>query len=307
MLAENSDPFDSKEFIFEPKWDGMRCIAYLQGQSVEFQNRNLVNVTKSYSELETVRNNLKSKAAVLDGEIVVLEKGLSSFELLQNRFGVTDPVQIKMLSRKIPATYIAFDVIHLNGKDLVDKPLSYRKKTLAGIVSDGPHMLLSQYIPEKGKIYFRKALQLGFEGAMAKKANSPYHMGVRSSDWLKIKQIKTSDAIIAGYTRGTGIRSETFGALVLAAYAKNARLVHLGNVGPGFTDQNLEKMMRILKPLATRTKIIQGEVKAPAPIRWVKPELVAEVGYMKLTSDHKLRFHRFIRIRIDGNPSDCKL
>ena len=285
----------------------MRCIAYFQDQRLEFQNRNLANVTKSYPELETIHNNLKSKAAVLDGEIVVLEKGLSSFELLQNRFGVTDPVQIRMLSRKIPATYIAFDVLHLNGKDLVDKPLSYRKKTLAGIVSDGPHMLLSQYIPEKGKIYFRKALQLGFEGAMAKKANSPYHMGVRSSDWLKIKQIKTLDAIIAGYTRGTGIRSETFGALVLAAYDKNARLVHLGNVGTGFTDSNLERMMRILKPLTTRTKSFQGEVKAPAPIRWVKPELVAEVGYMKLTSDHKLRFPRFIRIRLDGNPSDCKL
>lgn len=307
MLAENSVPFDSPEFYFEPKWDGMRCIAFFLGKSLEFQNRNLANVTKSYPELETIHRNLKSKAAVLDGEIVVLDEGLPSFELLQNRFGVTDPVQIKMLSRKIPATYIAFDILHLNGNDLVDKPLSYRKKTLARIVNDGPHMLLSQYVPENGKAYFKKALQLGFEGAMAKKADSPYLMGVRGSDWLKIKQVKTLDAIIAGYTQGTGIRSETFGALVLAAYDRNGRLVHLGNVGTGFTDQSLERMMKILKPLATRSKTVPGEVKAPAPIKWVKPELVAEVGYMKMTSDHKLRFPRFIRLRLDGNPSDCKL
>jgi bifunctional non-homologous end joining protein LigD len=307
MLAETSDPFDSADHYFEPKWDGMRCIAYFLDHKLELQNRNLVNVTKSYPELEGIPRNITSKAAIVDGEIVVLEKGLPSFDALQNRFGVTDPVQIRSLSRRVPVTYIAFDLLHLNGKDLVDLPLSNRREKLERIVKEGPHLLLSRYVREQGKSYFNKALELGFEGAMAKKSDSHYQVGIRSEDWLKLKQVKTLDCIIAGYTFGTGGRSTTFGALVLAAYDTKGRLTHLGNVGTGFTDENLKRLMRILKPLQTKTKTVPGEVKAPAPICWVKPKLVAEVGFMKMTRERKLRFPRFVRLRLDGNPSDCRL
>ncbi len=307
MLAETSEPFDSSDFCFEPKWDGLRSIAYVLDGKVEFQNRNLVMVTKSYPELKEIHRNIKSESAVLDGEIVILEDGLPSFETLQNRFGVNDPVQAKLLASKIPATYIAFDILHLNGKDLIDRPLAYRRKKLARIIKDGPHILLSQYVPEKGKSYFRRAVQLGFEGMMAKKNDSSYQIGMRSRDWLKVKQIKTLDCIVAGYTRGTGGRSSTFGALVLAAYDRKKNLIHLGNVGTGFTDDSLKRIMKILKPRETKSKTIPGEVKAPTPIKWVKPELVAEVGFMSMTKDKKLRFPRFIKLRPDGNLSDCTL
>jgi len=308
MLAETADhSFDSADHYFEPKWDGMRCIAYIRDRKVELQNRNLAIVTRSYPELQTFHENIKSKAAVLDGEIVVLKGGLPSFEQLQSRFGVEDPVQVKVLSNKIPTTYIAFDLLHLNGKDLVNRPLSDRREKLVGIIEDSPNILLSEFVAEQGKAYFKKALQLGFEGAMAKRANSEYQIGVRSGDWLKLKQVRTMDCVIVGYTRGTGGRASTFGALVLAAYDRKNRLTHLGNVGTGLTDSEIERMMKILKALETRTKPIDGEAKAPTPIRWVKPKLVAEVGYMKLTTDHKLRLPRFIRLRLDGNPEDCKL
>ena len=125
MLSETSEPFDSPDFYFEPKWDGLRCIAYVRASKVEFQNRNLVMVTKSYPELKEIHLNIKSKAAILDGEIVILEKGLPSFESLQNRFGVDDPVQVKILARERPATYIPFDLLHLNGKDLIDRPYHF--------------------------------------------------------------------------------------------------------------------------------------------------------------------------------------
>lgn len=307
MLAETSDPFDSADYYFEPKWDGLRCIAYVRNGEVELQNRNLAMITKSYPELGEIDRNIASSAAILDGEIVILENGLPSFETLQNRFGVDNPLQVKVLSRKLPTTYIGFDLLHLNGKDLVDRPLSYRREKLVRIIEDGPHILLSQYVPEKGKSYFNRAVQLGFEGAMAKKTDSTYQMGTRSRDWLKIKEVKTLDCIIAGYTRGTGGRSSTFGALVLAAYDRKKSLIHLGNVGTGFTDASLKRMMKILKPRETKAKTVPGEVKAPTPIRWVKPELVAEIGYMKMTKDRKLRFPRFIRLRFDGNPSDSTI
>ncbi len=307
MLAETSEPFDSADYYFEPKWDGLRCIAYIRDGRVELQNRNLVMVTKSYPELAEIGRNITSRTAVLDGEIVILENGLPSFELLQNRFGVDNPVQVRTLSRKTPTTYIAFDLLNLDGKDILKEPLSYRRKKLASLVKDGPHILLSQYVPEKGKLYFRRAVQLGFEGVMAKKVDSAYQMGTRTRDWLKIKQVKTMDCIIAGYTQGTGNRSSSFGALVLAAYDDKQKLTHLGNVGTGFGDADLRRMMKILKTIQTRKKTIPGEVKAPSPIKWVKPRLVAEVGYSQLTTDHKMRLPRFIRLRLDGTPSDCRI
>ena len=308
MLAETADhPFDSPDHYFEPKWDGMRCLAYIRDRNVELQNRNLTIVTKSYPEIHTIHENIKSNAAILDGEIVVLKGGLPSFEQLQGRFGVDDPVQVRVLSKKIPVTYIAFDLLHLNGKDLVKRPLSDRREELARIIEDSPHILLSEFVGEQGKAYFKRALQLGFEGVMAKRANSEYQIGVRSGDWLKLKRVRTIDCVIVGYTRGTGGRATTFGALVLAAYDRKNRLTHIGNVGTGLTDSEIERMMKILIALGTKSKPIDGEAKALTPIRWVKPKLVAEVGYMKLTTDHKLRLPRFIRLRLDGNPEDCKL
>ncbi len=307
MLAETSEPFNSPRHYFEPKWDGLRCIAYVHEGRIEFQNRNLVKVTSSYPELNKINHDVRSSAAILDGEVVILDNGLPSFELLQNRFGVHDPIQARLLANKAPATYIAFDLLHLNGKDLVNEPLSDRKRRLARIVKESPHLLLSQYIAEDGKSYFRNAVRLGFEGVMAKKIDSTYQIGVRSGDWLKVKHVKTLDCIVAGYTRGQGGRGTTFGALVLAAFDDKRRIIHLGNVGTGFTDRELGMMMKILKPLKTKTKTILGEVKASSSVTWVKPQLVAEVGYMMLTKDRKLRFPRFVRLRPDGNPKDCVL
>jgi bifunctional non-homologous end joining protein LigD len=285
----------------------MRCIAYLNAGKLDLQNRNLNDVTNSYPELKSIADNVKSKSVILDGEIVVLDKGLPSFDLLQNRFGVNEPIQVRRLASKIPTTYIAFDLLHVNGTDLISRPLEERREKLTGIVTDSPHLLLSQTVRGSGRAYFRNALKLGFEGAVAKEAESAYQIGVRSENWLKLKQVKTMDCVIAGYTAGTGSRGSTFGALVLAAYGKRGDLKHLGNVGTGFNDATLTRMMTLLKPLQTKSKTVPGEVKALAPIEWVKPQLVAEVGYMNMTREGKMRLPRFLRLRFDKAPSECLL
>ena len=307
MLAQTTDPFDSEQYYFEPKWDGMRCIAYIKSGNLELQNRNLKDVTRSYPDLKPVTTNIKSSSAILDGEIVVLEKGLPSFDLLQNRFGVDDPVQVRMLSSRIPTTYIAFDLLHLDGKDIMHESLRQRREKLAKIVTDSPYLLLSQFVTGKGKAYFRNAFKLGFEGAVAKKIESAYLIGTRSEDWFKLKQVKSIDCVIAGYTVGTGARTSTFGALVLAAYDNHGKLNHLGNVGTGFSDAALLRILKLLKPFQTKSKTVPGEVKAPAPIKWVKPQLVVEVGFMKMTREGKLRLPRFQRLRFDKAASDCLL
>ncbi len=307
MLAKTGDPFNSKEYYFEPKWDGLRCIAYIEKGEVAFQNRNLRLVTDSYPELTEIPRNVEAKSAILDGEIVVLENGLPSFESLQHRFGIDATARVNVLARKMPATYIAFDLLHLNGKDMINEPLTIRRERLAKMVRDGPHILLSQYVREKGKSYFRKAIQLGLEGIIAKKNNSGYQIGVRSDDWVKIKNVKTMDCVVAGYTRGAGRRASSFGALVLAAFDRQRNLIHLGNVGTGFTDARMETIMSILTPSKTTKKTIGGEVEAPSPITWVRPKLVAEIGYMSMTRDKKLRFPRFMKLRPDKSPAECVL
>ena len=305
MLAQTTEPFDSDRHYFEPKWDGMRCIAYLKSGTLELQNRNLKNITRSYPELKAITGQVKSSSAILDGEIVVLERGLPSFDLLQSRFGVDDPIQVRRLSSKIPTTYIAFDLLHLNGKDLVNRPLSQRKEQLASAIINSPHLLLTQYVTGGGRAYFQSALRLGLEGAMAKLSESTYQIGARSEDWLKLKKVRTMDCIIAGYSLGTGLRASTFGALVLAGYTRGGDLSHLGNVGTGFTDDMIIRIMKLLKPLRVKSKTLSGEVKAPAPITWVKPKLVIEVGFMNKTREAKLRLPRFQRLRFDKLASDC--
>ena len=307
MLTKTAEPFDSNDYYFEPKWDGLRCIAYVKRGQVSFQNRNLRIVTNSYPELKDIAANLNTKAAVLDGEIVVLRNGLPSFELLQNRFGVEDPVRVQILAKRSPTTYIAFDLLHLNGGDVDDRPLSYRKKMLQRAINDGPHVIVSQHIRGTGRVFFRKAVQLGFEGVIAKKVASAYQFGVRSSDWLKIKKVRTIDCVIAGYTVGEGTRKSTFGALVLGAYDEHNRLVHVGNVGTGFTETELDRIVKLLRLQRTRERTIPGKVEAPSPIKWVKASVVVEIAYTTFTSDMKLRFPRFLRLRLDGNPSDCTI
>jgi DNA ligase D-like protein (predicted ligase) len=305
MMAYTAEPFDSNQFCFELKWDGLRAIAYIKNRKVEFQNRNLTYVTKSYPELHDLPSNLEAKSAIVDGEVVILENGRPSFESLQNRFGVDDAVRVRMLSKKMPATYVAFDLLHLNGRDIIDQPLSARKARLQKLIKEDPYAIFSEHVPESGRAFFRKAVGLGFEGIIAKRVDSTYQIGVRSNDWLKIKDVKTMDALVCGYTEGTGARSSTFGALVAGAYNRQGKLVHVGNVGTGFTDQDLAKLSRLLKPHRSKTRTLSEEVEAPSQIVWVKPRFVIEVGYVSLTSGVKFRFPRFIKLRVDGNPSEC--
>ncbi len=140
---------------------------------------------------------------------------------------------------------------------------------------------------------------------MAKERSSPYLLGQRSNYWLKVKSKSSLEAIIAGYTEGAGRRENIFGALVLAAHGREGQLVHLGNVGTGFSENEMQTLLKRLKPLKTTKTTISGEVKAPAPITWVRPQLVCEVEYASWTPDKKLRLPRYMRLRIDVPPEEC--
>jgi bifunctional non-homologous end joining protein LigD len=305
MLAGTSEAFDSKNHFFELKWDGMRCIVFLEKKELRLQNRNLRIVTQSYPELQVLTEAVKHKSAILDGEIVVLEDGIPSFGKLQNRFQVDEPLRLEIVRKLYPVTYVAFDLLYHDGHNLTETTLEKRKERLREIIEENPNLLYGDHVEEQGKLFFNEAVKKGFEGVIAKQRDSPYLIGQRSQYWLKIKGKQTIDAIVAGYTEGEGRRADTFGALVLAAYNSSGKLIHLGNVGTGFTDAEAKYLLSRLKPMKVKGETIHGEVKAPTPITWVRPQLVCEVEYDSMTLDQKLRLPRYKHLRTDVSPEEC--
>ncbi len=308
MLAKTGEPFDNKDYFFEPKWDGLRAILFFQQGRIEFQNRNLRDATRSYPELQKISNRIRAKTAIIDGEVVVLRQdGVPDFGRLQARFGVDDPKRVDVLGKTTPVTYVAFDLLHIDRQDIIARPLAERKKRLKSIVREGPYLLYGDHIEAEGTRFFKEATGRGFEGVIAKESQSQYFPGLRTDYWVKIKQVKTTDCVIVGYSEGEGARAATFGSLILAAYDEAGRLQHIGNVGGGFTNNTLEDLRRKLSRIEKKTATVEGPVDSPTPVTWVKPRLVVEVAYMALTNDRRLRFPRFERLRSDKAAMDCRL
>jgi len=302
MLAHIAEPFDSEDFIFELKFDGSRTLAFI-GEKLRLQNRRLLNITHRYPELK-LRDDVNAKEAILDGEIVVTKDGKPDFGMLQTREHVSDELRIELLSQTMPATFIAFDLLYLNGKSLVDLPLMGRRAKLEEIVTESPRLLLSRYVETHGRRYFEEVAKLGLEGAMAKRKRSTYQIGKRSRDWLKLKAIKTADVVVVGFTPGEGWRSGYFGALAIGAYC-GGKLEFMGKVGTGFDENLLKLISSMLKARTTDVKPI--EISPPYEVRWVKPELVCEVKFMEVTPDLKLRAPVFRRLRFDKAPEECEV
>jgi DNA ligase D-like protein (predicted ligase) len=302
MLAHIADPFDSEDFIFELKFDGYRTLAFI-GDKLRLQNRRLLDITARYPELK-LKDYVKSRHAILDGEIIVTKDGKPDFGMMQSRDHVSDELRIELLSQTIPATFMAFDLLYLDGKPLVDLPLVERRAKLDEIVAEGPRLLLSRFIETNGKRYFEEVAKLGLEGVMAKRKQSAYQIGKRSRDWLKLKTIKTADVVIVGFTPGEGWRSEYFGALAIGAY-RGDKLIFMGKLGTGFDEDSIRSISALLRVRTTDVKPVEGE--PGYEVRWVRPDLVCEVKFMEVTPDLKLRAPVFRRLRDDKAPEECEV
>ena len=327
MLAQSATgPFTSDAWLFEIKWDGIRAIAYVN-DTLSLRSRNdheLVGQFPELGELLTL-----APGTVLDGEIVAMSGGRPDMQALLSRLqkgsGSIPPPRIT-----VPVTYIVFDILEKDGKPLIDLPLLERRNMLKQAVTEGPHVLLSVPVEERGEDYYRAAIAKGLEGVMAKRKDSPYEPGLRSGAWLKVKGQKTCDCVIAGYTRGKGSRSSTFGALLLGLYdneegsvssdggigyspaprssrhtgSAGKKLLSIGKVGTGFSDHDRAALLETFLLLKTSIPQLQ-DVENDNTIVWLEPVLVGEVAYQEVTRDRKLRIPRFIRIRSDKKPEEC--
>jgi bifunctional non-homologous end joining protein LigD len=309
MLAKVGSEKDikRKDMIFELKFDGTRAICYKIGNKIKFLNRRKAWIEYRYPELQEIWKNIK-KDCVLDGEIVVFnKKGLPDFSLLQEREHVDEKLRIKFLSKLFPARYIVFDVLEVERKEIMRKPLLERKQILEELIEEGERIKKSVWSKE-GKKLFEFAKNHKLEGIMAKQINSPY-LQERSSYWLKIKFFKSLDCIICGFTKGEGQREKFFGALLAGIYF-NGKLRYLGRVGTGFDEKTMQELLEKLRKLEINQNPFDEFEEKPEILRkihWVKPKIVMEVKFMQLTSGLKMRAPVFLRVRDDKVASECVL
>ena len=302
MLAKEAErPFSGKDWIFEIKWDGYRAIAYIN-DGVSLRSRNNKELIDNFPELKELEK--LTRNVVLDGEIVVIKNGKADFQALQERGKAVKKSEIQTQAIRQPAQYVIFDILEKDGKPTLDLPLQERKKLLKASLKEGEHVVLSDFVEERGEEYYKAALERGIEGVMAKRKDSTYQQGLRTGDWLKFKKLQSCDCVIFGYTTGTGARAKSFGALILGLYDEK-KPVFVGKVGTGFTEKTLQELMKAFKPLETGKKPFETDLHEE--MTWLKPKLVAEVYYQVVTNDQKLRMPRFRGLRKDKSPTECTL
>jgi bifunctional non-homologous end joining protein LigD len=293
MLATLArEPFDHPDWIFEVKWDGYRAIAQIRDGKVALSSRNQLSLNKKYPPIVDALSQCRFDA-VLDGEIVVVDdQGQPSFQMLQDY----------QESGGCHLLYYVFDLLYFQGHNLTQLPLLSRKEFLKTILPPGSKIRFSDHVEQEGLLYFQVVKGKGLEGIVAKHAQSPYQMGKRSRQWLKVKTQQTQEAVIAGFTEPRG-RRKHFGALVLGVFHGN-ELVYIGHSGGGFTTKVLQGIHQKLEPLIQNQCPFPMEPKTNTPATWVKPELVCEVAFTGWTDDAVMRHPVFLRMREDKAASE---
>jgi bifunctional non-homologous end joining protein LigD len=284
-------------WVHEVKWDGYRAIARVAGGEATLTSRRGNDLTGRFASVaRAVARAVRTPDCVLDGEVCALdEEGRSSFSVMQQGSG--------------PLVYYAFDVLEADGEPLLDLPLEERRARLAELLDlrDGTVRLSESF--DDGRALFEAAGKQGLEGVIAKKAGSRYQPGKRTRDWLKVKTHGRQEFVIAGYTKGQGRRSGRLGSLVLAVN-RGGELHYAGNCGTGFTEGEIEKLMRKLRPLERARPPFAVVPKMPKvkkdDVVWVKPELVCEVEFAEWTHDGRLRAPSYKGLREDKAPAEVR-
>jgi bifunctional non-homologous end joining protein LigD len=304
MLATMVDkPFDKEGWQYEIKWDGYRTIAFCNKTKVELKSRNDKSFNEKFYPVHKAVQDWNINA-VVDGEVVVLdENGKSNFGALQNWRSEADG----------EIYFYVFDVLWLNGKDLMQIPLTERRNILKQMIPEVNIIRLSENFEVNGIAFFEAAKKMGLEGIMAKKSDSTYSPGSRSKEWLKVKANKRQEMVIGGYTINED-SSKSFSSLLLGVYEKG-KLIYTGKVGTGFSDKQQKEMLKQFKPYIIKTPSFSKlpDINKPSRFQhnpphatavWMKPELVCEVSFTEMTTDGIMRHPSFEAIRTDKNAED---
>ena len=308
MLAEaGQEAFDDDGWWFEPKLDGIRCLAEMSTGETVLRTRTGRDATAQYPEIHMVHELVDQVNAVIDGEIVAFDAdGRVSFEALQGRMNLANPREIDRARKRLPVSLVAFDILWLDGHDLTGLPLEQRRELLSLVVEEDDRLRITAHVVGEGKVMYAAAEAQQLEGVVAKRIGSPYAPGRRTDAWRKIKLRQTQDCVILGFTPGQGGRGKTFGALLVGAY-DDGELRWVGQVGSGLTDTQLTTLLERLQGLTTPEPAVE-ELRSVKGAVFVEPTLVCEVEYLEMTKGTgKMRAPVFKRMRDDKLPEDCVL
>lgn len=284
-------------YSYEIKWDGIRALIALENGNIRIRTRNQNDVTDKFPELQAP-DSLRATAGLFDAEIVSLDdEGRPNFQKVINRLKTSSWDTIKRLSKSEPVHAYVFDCLYLDGRPLVDEPLTRRYEWLEDVIKKGGYYRISEALDE-GRQLFEAAKKHNLEGIMAKKKDSKYYPGKRSNLWQKVKAQTTADCLVIGYTKGTGDRSRYFGALHLAERS-NGELLYRGKVGTGFNQSTLAEVYELLQELDETDKPVDHPLTGEKDTTWVEPKLVVEVDYSSLSNDNLFREAVFVRLRPD--------
>ena len=295
LLSEIREPFDSVDYIFELKLDGIRCVMYLDTNGVEIRNKRNVHLNDTYPELTRSFKQIK-KRCILDGEVFCMKGGKPDFYEVQKRSLMANATKIQFAMNKLPVSFSAYDILYVNNEQITSKPLMERKSILQDIVIENERFSISRYIPEKGIDLYNLTVQQDLEGIVAKQRDSKYYIGKTTKEWVKIKNLMDDDFVICGYT----LKENNVVSIILGAY-DNDQLVYQSHVAMGVSNDAFEKIRKVERV----EKLFTGEFDANTI--WVEPILVCIVKYMMRTKGGGLRQPVFKGLRDDKAPHDCKI
>lgn len=280
-------PRDEERWAFEVKWDGYRTIAFVSKDQLRLQSSRGLDVTSRYPELRSLVDGVRAGRAIIDGEVVVLDdEGRPRFELLQRHVS--------------PAVFVAFDLLSLDGDELIDKPYEERRRLLHATVEPGPGRVVTAHHTGHGRELLDAAVAQGLEGLIAKRLGSTYQPGRRSPSWRKVKHRRRQELVVGGWTQGEGKRRGALGAL-LVGYHDAGRFRFGGGVGTGFDERALAELTATLRSL--ETDVCPFEPPPPRSYlrgaRWVRPDLVVEVAFAEWTSEGLVRQASYLGVRDD--------
>lgn len=306
MLAKPGDlPADDERWAFEIKWDGVRAILFVEGGRVRAQSRNDLDVTVAFPELADIGKFLGMTTCILDGEVVALgEDGRPSFSRLQRRMHVANHREALRRAAADPVSFVAFDLLYLEGHLLLDETYDERRTRLESLHLSGETFTTTESFRDvSGREILDAATANGLEGVVAKRRGSAYRPGRRSPDWVKVKSFRAQEVVIGGWTDGKGERNGGLGALLLGVPAPDG-LRYVGKVGTGFNDRARDDLLKKFRSLATKKSPFVGPLPAreTANAHFLRPSLVGEVAYGEWTPAGRLRHPTWRGLRADKKP-----
>lgn len=295
LIKDRTDPYNSAEWIYELKLDGIRCIAYLDKDNTELRTRTNRTITMKFPELSDIHKQVMDKC-ILDGELIIMKDGVPDFHEVQRRNMLSDHFKIQLASSQFPACLVVYDILYYIDKDLTDNPLLFRKNILESCIIENPRIAVSRFIEENGIELFHAAELKKLEGVVAKKKESLYWQDKRTREWVKFKRLEDDEFVICGY-----VRKKPMNVLLLGQYDGD-KLVYKGSVSFGVRLDYLISQYN-LRPISHSP--FRADT-ADGPAIWLLPNTVCTVEYMPGTRDY-MRQSVFKGIRDDVLPEECKI